>query len=130
MQNLLQVDLLFQVSGMTPGRAATILPAVMGLISLIVGWLAFARSAGNTRSRQIMAIVALVLGLIDLYFSGVHLARATGGIGTGSGRLGAIVALILGLTGLVLGGLAFARSRRMATGSSTTRHSAPGAEHK
>ena len=56
--------------------------------------------------------MALVLGLIGMVLGGLHLAAATGGIGTGSGRAGAIVALVLGLIGMVLGGLALARSRR------------------
>jgi Family of unknown function (DUF6223) len=47
-----------------------------------------------------------------MVLSGLHLARSSGGIGTGSGRLGAIVALVVGLIGTVLGGLALARSRR------------------
>jgi hypothetical protein len=110
MQNLLQGDLLLQISGITPGRAAAILPAVMGLVSVVIGWLALARSG------RLKAIAALVVGLIGIVLSGLHLARATGGIGTGSGRLGAIVALVLGLTGMVLGGLALVRSRRITGG--------------
>lgn len=111
MQSLLQVELFLQVSGITPGRAAALLPAVIGLISVAAGWLALARSAARTGSVGFLAIAALVPGLIGVILSGLHLARATGGIGTGSGRLGAIVALVLGLTGMILGGLALARSR-------------------
>ena len=121
MQSLLQIDLFLQVTGMTPGRAAIILPAVLGLISVVIGWLAFARSANRGGSLQLKAIVALMLGLIDIVLSGPHLARATGDIGTGSGRLGGIVALVLGLIGMVLGGLALARTRRAATRSSTVK---------
>ena len=118
MQSLLHVDLFLQVRGITPGRAAALLPAVMGLISVVIGWLALARSAGRTGSGRLKAIIALVLGLTGIVLSGLHLARATGAIGTGSGRLGAIVAMVLGLIGVVLGGLALARSRRIAKGSS------------
>lgn len=114
MQNLLQVGLFLQVSGLTPGRAAAILPAVMGLISFVIGWLALACSANQIGSGRLKAIVALVVGLTGVILSGLHLTRATGAIGTGSGRLGAIVALVLGLIGMVLGGLALARSRRIA----------------
>lgn len=114
MQNLLQVDLFLQVGGITPGRAAAILPAVMGLISFVIGWLALARSANHIGSGRLKAIIALVVGLIGVILSGLHLTRATGAIGTGSGRLGGIVALALGLIGMVLGGLALARSRRIA----------------
>ncbi len=110
MQSLLQPDLL-QVSGLTPGRAAAILPAALGLISVIIGWLALARSAGHIRKKRIRAIVALVLALIDIILSILHLARATGDIGTGSGKLGAIVALVFGLAGMATGGLALARMR-------------------
>ncbi len=119
-QSLLQVDLFLQVSGITPGRAAAILPAVVGLISVVIGWLALARSAGRIGSGRLKAIVALVVGLIGMVLSGLHLASATGDIGTGSGRLGAIVALVLGLIGMVLGELALARYRRIARRSSTT----------
>jgi FtsH-binding integral membrane protein len=120
MQSLLQVGIFLQVRGITPGRAATILPAVLGLISVIIGCMALARSARRIESRRLKAIVALVAGLTGIVLSVLHLARATGGFGTGSGRLGAIVALVLALTGTVLGALALARSRRMATESSTS----------
>jgi uncharacterized membrane protein len=119
MLNFLQLDLFLQVSGITPGRAAALLPAVVGLISVVIGKLALARSAGRVGSGRLKAIVALVIGLIGMVLSGLHLARATGAIGTGSGKLGAIVALVLGLIGMVIGGLALARSRRIAKGSNT-----------
>ena len=108
------VDLTDGAIGITNGRAKAIVAAVVGLISLVVGGLALARSsgrigAGNGRAG---AIVALVLGLIGMVLSVVHLGNSTGGFGTGSGRAGAIVALVLGLIGMNLGGLALARSRR------------------
>lgn len=53
---------------------------------------------------------------MGMVLAGLHLATATGAIGTGSGRAGAIVALVLGLIGIVLGGLARARGRRAADG--------------
>jgi hypothetical protein len=118
MQSLLQIDLFLQVSGITPGRAAALLPVVLGLISVVIGRLALARSAGRIGSRRLKAIAALMLALIGIVLSGRHLARATGDIGTGSGRLGAIVALVLGMIGIVLGWLALIRSRRIASGSS------------
>lgn len=117
MQSLLQIDLFLQVSGITPGRAAALIPVVVGLIGLIIGWMALARSSGRIGSMRLKAIIALLMGLIGIILSSVHLARATGGIGTGSGRLGAIVALALGLIGMILGGLALARYRRIATNS-------------
>jgi len=100
--------------GITSGRARAVVAAVMGLISLVIGGLALARSADRigTGSGRAEAIVALVLGLIGMVLSVVHLGASTGGFGTGGGRAGAIVALVLGLIGMNLGGLAFARSRR------------------
>lgn len=110
MQNLLQVDLFLQVNGITPGRAAALVPAVLGLVSVVLGGVALARAV--VKPVRISGISALVLALVCVILSVLHLARATGAIGTGSGRLGAIVALVLGITGMVLGAWALARSRR------------------
>jgi hypothetical protein len=90
--------------------------AAVGLISLIVGGLSWARSAGRIGkgSGWVGAIVALVLGLIGMVLSIVHIAGSTS-FGTGGGRAGAIVALVLSLIGMSLGGLAWARSRRSRT---------------
>jgi hypothetical protein len=100
--------------GITPGRARALVAVAAGLISLVIGGLAMARSAGRigTGNGRAGAIVALVLGLTGMVLSVVHLGNSTGGFGTGSGRAGAIVALVLGLIGINLGGLALARSRR------------------
>lgn len=114
-------NFILQVSGLTSGRAATILPAIMGLISVIIGWRALARSAGRVGASRLMVILALVLGLIDMVLSGLHLTRITTGLGTGSGKLGAIVAFVLGVIGMVLGVLAWGRSRRMAVGNKIDR---------
>lgn len=106
-------------AGMTDGRSRSLAIVVAGLISLVAGGLALARSrrigAGNGRAG---AIFALVVALLAVVLSGVHLATFTGGFGTGSGRAGAIVALVLALIGMILGGLALARGRR--------EHKAPG----
>ena len=91
--------------GLTPGRLEANIAAAVGLISVVIGGLALARS-GKGRT------VAMVIGLIAMILSVVHLSRSTGGFGTGGGRAGAIVALVLGLIGTILGGLAIARSRR------------------
>lgn len=96
------------------GRTVPTVAAVVGLISVIIGGLALARSggrfgAGNTRSGT---IAALVLGLISVIVGGLHGANAAGGLGTGNGLAGAVVALVLGLIGMVLGGLAMTRFRR------------------
>lgn len=99
---------------LTAGRTRAMVAAVVGLISLIIGGLALARSAGRigTGNGRAGAIVALGLGLVGIVLSVVHLGSSTGGFGTGGGRAGAIVALVLGLIGMNLGGLALARSRR------------------
>ena len=101
-------------TGITSGRAQALVAAAVGLLSLVIGGLALARSAGRngTGNGRVGAIVALVLGLIGMVLSVVHLGSSTGGFGTGGGRAGAIVALVLGLIGMNLGGLALARSRR------------------
>lgn len=112
-ESLLEVDLFLQVRGITPGRAATILPALMGLVSVVIGWIGLARASGSIGSRRIMAIAALVLGLICITLSGLHLANSyRANFGTGSGKAGAIVAMVLGLIGLVLATLTLNRSRR------------------
>jgi hypothetical protein len=98
----------------TNGRARALVAAVVGLISLVIGRLALARSAGRigAGSGRAWAIVALALGLIGMVLSVAHLGSSTGGFGSGSGRAGAILALVLGLIGMNLGGLSLARSRR------------------
>ncbi len=94
---------------LTAGRTRSMVAAVVGLLSLVIGALALARI--GSRNVRAVAIVALVLGLIGVVLSVVHLGSSTG-FGTGGGRAGAIVALVLGLVGMNLGGLALARSRR------------------
>ena len=118
MQYLFQLGILLQVYGMTPERAAALVPGVLGLVSVIVGGWALARSASHLRNERLRAIASLVTSVIAITLSGMHLARtASNSIGTGSGRLGAIVALVLGLIGIVLSGLALVRSRKSATSS-------------
>jgi hypothetical protein len=105
------------VIGIGNGRLVPTVAAVVGLIGVVIGGLALARSAGRigTGNGRRGAIAAGVAGLIGMVVGGLHLATSTGGFGTGNGRAGAIVALVVGLIGIVLGGLALARSRR--TGS-------------
>ncbi|WP_343306348.1 DUF6223 family protein [Chitinophaga niabensis] len=91
------------VTGITAGRARSIITAVAGLISLIIGWRAKTRPAGTGRSA---AITALVLGVLCVIFSIVQLSTTTGGFGTGGGKAGAIVAFALGMTGIILSGMA------------------------
>ncbi|WP_437972127.1 DUF6223 family protein [Sorangium sp. So ce260] len=101
------------VIGPGSGRAGATVALVLGLVGVVVGGLALARSVGriSTGNGRGGAIVALVLGLVGMLLAGLHLAASTGGIGTGNGRGGAIVAVVLGLVGMVLGGLALWRGR-------------------
>jgi hypothetical protein len=95
------------------GRLVPAVAAVVGLIGVVIGGLALARSGrigtGNGRAG---ALVALAAGLISVVVGGLHMANSAGGFGTGNGLAGAIVALVLGLIGMALSGLALARSRR------------------
>ena len=118
MQYLFQLDILLQVYGITSGRAAALLPGILGLVSVIVGGWALTRSASHLRNGRLGAFASLMTSVIVVILSGMHLVRTAGSsIGTGSGRLGAIVALVLGLIGIVLGGIALARSRKRGTNS-------------
>jgi hypothetical protein len=115
MHNLLQVGLFLQI--ITLWRLASIVTGVAGLISVVIGRQALARSTGTIGSSRPKAIAALVVGLICVMLSILHLILSTGGFGTGSGKLGAIVAMAIGLIGTILGGLALTRARQIARGS-------------
>jgi len=100
------------VTGITPGRARALVGVAAGLISLIIGWRAKARSAEGTGNGRTGAIVALVLGLIGLVLSIVHLITSAGAvIGSGGGKAGAILGLLLGFIGMTLGGLALRQKK-------------------
>lgn len=98
------------VTGITAGRARSLVGVALGLTSLIIGWRAKARSSVSPSGRK-WNIAALVLGLVAIVLSVMHLATIMGGFGTGGGKAGAIVALVLGLIGIVLGGLTLLRSK-------------------
>jgi len=83
----------------------------VGLISVAIGRLALSRAARRAGSGQFMSIVAIVIAMISTVLAVYHLARTTGGFGTGKGRAGAIVALVIGLTGITIGVKALFRSR-------------------
>src|SRR5262249_36981378 len=70
--------------GIGSGRLLPTVAAVVGLIGVVIGGLALARSrrAGNGRAK---AIMAAVLGLISLVMGGLHAANSAGGFGTGNG---------------------------------------------
>lgn len=94
------------VTGLTAGRARSLVGAVAGLLSLVIGWKARTRLAAGRSDGRSWAITALVLGVAAIVLSVAHLASVTGGFGTGGGKAGAIVALVLGLTGTAFSGLA------------------------
>ncbi|MFC7447196.1 DUF6223 family protein [Rhodococcus daqingensis] len=100
--------------GMTSGRLGPTLAALVGLIGVVIGGLALARSAGRlgTGGGGRGAMAALVVGLISVVIGGVFAATADGGPGTGNGIVGALAAVLFGLIGTALGGLALSRSRR------------------
>jgi hypothetical protein len=110
-ENFFQLDLL-QVTGLTQGRAAALVPAVLGLTSVIIGSMSL-RAAKHKDAGRSKAIIALVLSLAGIVLSVIHLSHASGGYGSGSGWLGAIVALVLGLIGTILGATGLARARRL-----------------
>jgi catechol 2,3-dioxygenase-like lactoylglutathione lyase family enzyme len=64
--------------GITNGRARALVAAVVGLISLVIGGVALARSTGGfgAGGGRAGAIVALVLGLIGMNLGGLALARS------------------------------------------------------
>jgi hypothetical protein len=94
------------VSGITPARAKSLVGAVVGLLSVIIGWRVKSRSAVRSGSGKSWIITALILGIVAIALSVFHLATTSGGFGTGGGKAGAIVALVLGLVGTSLGGFA------------------------
>jgi hypothetical protein len=93
----------------TSGRARALATVALALICVVVGGIAFVRSAASPG--KVGAAIALILGVIVIVLSVVHIAGSTG-FGSGGGRAGAIVALVLSIIGMILGGLAIARTRR------------------
>jgi hypothetical protein len=104
------------------GRLGAMTAAAAGLIGLVIGGRALARSRGRTGPDNAVgatgarsgANMAMVLGLIGTVLGALFVATADGGFGTGNGLAGAIVAIVLGLIAIVLGVLARARRREVA----------------
>ncbi|MEV4362164.1 DUF6223 family protein [Nonomuraea sp. NPDC049625] len=92
---------------LTPGRLWSLVAIALGLVGVILGGLALARSTGRAR-----AVVALAAGLAGAVVGGLVVAAAEGGPGTGYGIVGGVIALLVGLVGVALSGLALTRSRR------------------
>ncbi|MEV0725001.1 DUF6223 family protein [Micromonospora purpureochromogenes] len=99
---------------LTAGRLWSLVAALLGLVGVVIGGLALARSAGRigTGTGQRGHLVALAAGLAAAVIGGLVVAGADGGPGTGGGIVGGFVALVVGLIAMVLGGLGLARSHR------------------
>ena len=112
MTKLVPFATLIAAGGIGSGRLLPSIAAVVGLIGVVIGSLALARSRrlGNGRGG---AIGATALGIVGLVIGGLHAANSAGSFGTGNGLAGAVVAIVLGLVGMILGGLALARSRQL-----------------
>ena len=76
------------VSGITSGRAKSLVEVAVGLMSLIIGWRSKVRSKTNTSGNKTWPITALVLALVAMIFSISHLTNNVGGFGTGGGKAG------------------------------------------
>jgi hypothetical protein len=101
---------------LTPERLGASAAVLLGLVGVVLGGMALARSAGRIGlgNGRRGAVLALVLAPIGLVVGGLTVATAKGGLGTGHGLGGGVVAMVVGLIGTVLGGLALARFRRIA----------------
>ncbi|MGW5704265.1 DUF6223 family protein [Amycolatopsis japonica] len=101
---------LLSVGYLTPGRVWSLIAALVGVIGVVAGGLAVARSrSGDTRRGAVVALAAGLLGMAG----GVYVvAAAKGGPGTGYGIVGGFLALVVGLIAAALGRVALSRSRR------------------
>jgi O-antigen ligase len=90
------------VSGITSARAKSLIGAVIGLSSVIIGWRLKARAKAKQNGSSVWPIAGLVLGFVAIILSIIHLTGTKGGFGTGGGKAGAIVAIVLGISGAVL----------------------------
>lgn len=102
------------VSGLTSKRQFALVALGLALLSVILGWRTFRKSAAHTSilHGKSWPVVAIVTGLIAVIGGVLSLATSNGGPGSGNGVLGSAQALVLGLTGVFLGGLAMVRFRR------------------
>ncbi|MVU82246.1 hypothetical protein GPX89_34045 [Nocardia sp. ET3-3] len=100
------------VTGMTSGRVAPSLTALVSLFSVVIGGSTLTRIArGRAGNARRGATAGLVSGLIGLVLGSVLTATAAGGPGTGNGIVASWAAMGLGTIGLILGGLVLNRSR-------------------
>lgn len=105
------------VYGPTARRVWASAAAGLALSGVVVGALMLIRPQGRLGAwfgGRIGAIVPLVAGSIAVVHSGLSLATASGGPGSGNGVVGSAAALVLGLFAILLGGLVLRRFRRRA----------------
>ena len=102
------------VYGLTSKRQFALVALGLALLSVILGWQTFRKSAAHTSilHGKSWPVVAIATGLIAVIGSLLNLATSNGGPGSGNGVLGSAQALVLGLTGMFLGGLAMVRFKR------------------
>ena len=102
------------VYGLTSKRQFALLALGLALLSVILGWRTFRKSAAHTSilHGKSWPVVAIVAGLMAVIGSVLNLATSNGGPGSGNGVLGSAQALVLGLIGMFLAGLAMVRFRR------------------
>lgn len=91
---------------LTSGRLWSLVAALAGVIGVIAGGFALARTARRG------AVVALTAGLLGMAGGGYVVAAAQGGPGTGYGIVGGFIALVIGSLAAILGWLALSRARR------------------
>lgn len=96
------------------GRTGANLALGVGLLGLVIGWLALARSGNRTGtgSARTSGRSAIAVGAVGTVLAVLHLVTSSGGPGTGNGLVGAVVAVPLGLGGVFLGRRALTRFRR------------------
>ena len=102
------------VYGFTSKRQFALVALGLALLSVILGWRTFRKSAVHSSilHGKSWPVVAIVTGLIAAIVSVLNLMTSNGGPGSGNGVLGSAQALVLGLTGMFLGALAMVRFRR------------------
>ncbi|RAW02036.1 hypothetical protein DQQ10_05635 [Pseudochryseolinea flava] len=88
------------VTGITSGRAKSLIGGALGLVSVVIGWKLKPR-------KRSWYVTGFVLGAAALILSIIHLVNLTGGFGTGGGKAGAIVGAVLGIVGCALSVRAF-----------------------
>ncbi|MGW1817435.1 DUF6223 family protein [Streptomyces sp. NPDC002125] len=94
------------------GRTGANLALGVGLLGVVIGWLALARAGNRTGNARTGGRSAVAVGAVGTVLAVLHLATSSGGPGTGNGLVGAVAAVPLGLGGVFLGRRALTRFRR------------------